>query len=303
MNKLLVIVGPTAVGKTEIAIEVAQLIDTDIISADSRQFYKELNIGVAKPTEDQLAKVKHHFINSISVTDEYNVGMFEKDSLDCLAEIYSSNNCAVMVGGSGLFIRAVCEGLDDLPDGNKEVRERLNNEFEKNGVEYLSGKLKEVDIEYYNEVDVFNHRRIIRALEVYELTGHKFSSFRNGNKTQRPFEVHKIGLDLDREVLYERINKRVDLMIENGLIEEARNLYPQKNLSSLQTIGYTELFDFFDGNISEDEAIDLIKQNSRKYAKRQMTWFRKDKDIEWFDPQNKEAIIKYVRSTFSNYSA
>ena len=296
MNKLLVFVGPTAVGKTEIAIEVAQLLVTDIISADSRQFYKELHIGVVKPNEDQLAKIKHHFINSISVTDDYNVGMFEKEALKCLSEIYSRNNCAVMVGGAGLFLKAVCDGLDHLPDGDEVVRERLNNEFEEYGVAYLSNKLKEVDVEYYNEVDILNHRRIIRALEVYELTGQKFSSFRNGNKIQRPFEVIKIGLELDREVLYGRINKRVDLMIENGLIEEARNLYPQKELSSLQTIGYTELFDFFDGNISEDEAIDLIKQNSRKYAKRQMTWFRKDEEIEWFQAHEKDKILKYAQS-------
>lgn len=296
MNYLIVVCGPTAVGKTELAIFIAKHFQTEIISADSRQFYNELNIGVAKPTDEQLKKVKHHFINSISVFDDYNVGKFEKDALRVLEEIFLKKNIAVLVGGSGLYIKAVCEGLDEYPDIDKEIREQVKSLYEEKGIVALQEELRKRDKKYFEQVDKENPHRLIRALEVCISTGKPFSSFQFLEKKKRNFIPIKIGLNIKREKLYEKVNQRVDDMFKDGLLEEAKNLFPNKTLNSLQTVGYQELFDCMDKRISMQEATDLIKQHTRNYAKRQITWFNKDKDIRWFQPDEREKILKYLRS-------
>jgi tRNA dimethylallyltransferase len=290
---LIIVAGPTASGKTALAIEMAQKLKTQIISADSRQFYREMAIGTAKPTPNELAQAKHHFIDSLSVTDSFSAGDFEDQGLIVLKKIFETHDTAIMVGGSGLFIKAICEGFDELPATPAGIRERLNREFEEKGIAHLQKKLKSADPVYYTQVDLNNPQRLIRALEVYEITGAPFSSYRMGHKDQRPFSVIKIGIDLPREVLYQRINKRVDDMVAHGLVEEVRSLLPYRHLNALNTVGYSELFDYFDGKADIETAISLIKQNTRRFAKRQMTWFRKDKDIRWIDPSTTDiaAII------------
>jgi tRNA dimethylallyltransferase len=281
IKTLIVIAGPTASGKTALAIELAKKLDTEIISADSRQFYREMSIGTAKPTPEELSQTKHHFINSHSINEGFSVGDFEYDGLALLESIFKNHDTAIMAGGSGLYIKAICEGFDDLPSASPEIRTRLNQEFEENGITYLQDKLKMADSEYYSKVDLSNPQRLIRALEVFEHTGIPFSSYRKGFATVRPFNCIKIGLDLPREVLYQRINQRVDNMVTNGLIEEAKSLLAYRHLNALNTVGYSELFDYFDGKTDLETAIALIKQNTRRFAKRQMTWFRKDEQIRW----------------------
>lgn len=280
---LIVITGPTAVGKTTIAIELAKQFKAEIISADSRQFYREMNIGTAKPTAEELIQAKHHFINSHSITENFSVGDFEKQGLALLDNIFHTHNTVILVGGSGLYIKAICEGFDDLPSVTSQIRDKLNLELSNKGIAYLQEKLKLVDPVYYAQVDLNNPQRLIRALEVAETTGKPFSSYRKATINQRPFQVIKIGLTLPREILYQRINQRVDDMVENGLVDEARSLLPYRHLNALNTVGYSELFDYFDGKNDLDTAIALIKQNTRRFAKRQLTWFRKDKDIKWMD--------------------
>jgi len=278
---LIVVAGPTASGKTALAIELAQKLKTEIISADSRQFYREMSIGTAKPTPDELSQAKHHFIDSLSITDSFSVGDFEHQGLTLLEDIFKTHDAAVLVGGSGLFIKAICEGFDELPTVSPETRGRLNLELEEKGIVYLQEKLKAADPVYYNQVDLNNPQRIIRALEVFESMGIPFSSYRKGSANPRPFRSVKIGIDLPREVLYQRINRRVDIMVEQGLVEEVQALLPYRHLNALNTVGYSELFDYFDGKTDLETAISLIKQNTRRFAKRQMTWFRKDKTIHW----------------------
>lgn len=296
-NKTLIaIVGPTAVGKTAMAIELAQYFDAEIISADSRQFYREMNIGTAKPTAFELSQAPHHFIDSHSIEEDYSAGDFERDALAMIDTLFQKKDVVIMVGGSGLFVRAVCEGLDNLPKALPETRERLNNRFDDEGIVPLQAYLKEVDPVYYDQVDILNVQRVIRALEVYETTGLPFSNFLQNTKAQRPFEIITIGLTMDRATLYERINMRVDLMIKDGLLDEVKSLTSFKHKPALMTVGYSELFDFLEAKISWEEAIDKVKQNSRRYAKRQLTWFKKDKSTVWFDPKDKKQIIDYIQS-------
>ena len=272
---LIVIAGPTASGKTAAAIELAKHYKTVIISADSRQFYREMSIGTAKPSDQELAAVNHYFINSLSITENYTVGDFEKQCLDLLEELFNSYNKVILTGGSGLFIKAITDGFDEFPDTDPDIRKRLNEEFDKRGISILQEKLKMADPEYYHQVDLNNPQRIIRALEIFDSTGNPFSSYRNSTINKRPFSIVKLGLHLPREILYNRINHRVDLMMEQGLVDEAKSLLSYRHLNALNTVGYSELFDYFDGKTDLGSAINMIKQNTRRFAKRQMTWFRK----------------------------
>ena len=296
MTKTLIsICGPTAVGKTAMAIEVAQWLQTEIISNDSRQFYTELKIGTAPPSETELQQVKHHFIHNRSLFEDYSVGDFEREALQKLSSLFQTHDAVVMVGGSGLYERAVTEGLDEFPEVSPEIRENLNQDFAEKGIEYLQNTLQQLDPEYFQQVDIHNYKRIIRALEICIGTGKPYSSFRKNNVEKRPFEVLKIGLKMDRAMLYDRINHRVDLMMEAGLLEEAQKWHPHKELNALQTVGYREFFDYFEGKISLDFAIEEVKKNSRRFAKRQMTWFRKDATIQWFPYNDLAGIQKYIK--------
>ncbi|RXF71314.1 tRNA (adenosine(37)-N6)-dimethylallyltransferase MiaA [Arcticibacter tournemirensis] len=293
-KKLIVIAGPTAIGKTELAIRVALHFKTEVLSADSRQFYREMSIGTAKPSLEELRAVKHHFIDSLSITENYSAGDFEDQGLNILADIFSKNDYAVLAGGSGLFIKAITEGFDELPKADAEVRNKLNQILAEQGIGVLQQQLKELDPEYYRQADIHNPQRIIRALEVSLSTGKPFSSLHLKKKRERPFSVVKIGLNADRDLLYQRINHRVDLMINAGLIDEVKRLLPYRHLNALNTVGYSEIFSYLDGEISLQEAIDAIKQNTRRFAKRQLTWFRKDPEIKWFKPDELEAILEYI---------
>lgn len=292
---LIVIAGPTASGKTALAIELAQRQKTEIISADSRQFFIEMDIGTAKPTAEQLKEVKHHFVNSLSVKEDYNAGTFEADTLKKLDEIFARHDAAILVGGSGLYIDAICNGFDRLPEHDENIRVELSGLFKTKGIEALREKLKHLDPEYYSTVDLNNTHRVMRAIEVCLLTGKKFSELRTRKKAKRNFSVVKIGLSIERKILYERINKRVDQMMLDGLLEEAKKLFPLRNHNALQTVGYSELFAHLEGKISLEEAVELIKRNSRRYAKRQLTWFNKDKEIYWFNPDNKKEIFEFTK--------
>jgi len=294
-NKYLIsISGPTAIGKTGLSVFLAKSIGTEIISCDSRQFFKEMKIGTAAPTAEEIKGVPHHFIGHLSISDDYSVGDFEKDAISKIDELFGKHDRLIMVGGSGLYEKAVTDGLDEFPEINKKYREQLNLEFSESGIEKLQNELKAADPEYYNTADIQNPVRVIRALEIFRATGQKFSSFRIGQKTERNFKLIKIGLELPREELYERINKRVELMMQTGLEKEAKQLYPYRNLNSLQTVGYRELFDYFDGKTNLETAVSEIKKNSRRYAKRQLTWYRKDDRIVWFRPDQKEEILRFV---------
>ena len=278
---LLVILGPTASGKTDLAIKAAKWLDTEIISADSRQFYRELNIGTAKPTPDQIASVKHHLIGQISIHDRYNISDFENDVLSLLEELFQKHDVVVMCGGSGLYIDAVCNGIDDQPEHDPAIRQQLDQEYRTFGIVYLQNELHRLDPDYYKQVDISNPHRLMRALEVCYMTGKPYSSFRTGLKKSRPFKIVKFGIDVPREELIKRINARTDSMISAGLIEEARENLANRHLNSLNTVGYKEIFDFLDGKCTLEEAVEKIKVNTRRYAKRQMTWFRKDGEIKW----------------------
>ncbi len=294
---LLVIAGPTASGKTAAAIRLAQHFSTVILSADSRQFYREMSVGTAKPDADELAAAQHYFINSHSINELFSVGEFEKQGLALLEELFKVHNVIILVGGSGLYIKALCEGFDDIPQADEDIREQLNAELAANGLLPLQEELKLADPAYYNEVDINNPQRVIRALEVFRTTGQPFSSYRKAVTNPRPFRCLKVALDMPREVLYNRINKRVDIMVEQGLLDEVRSLIPYRHLNALNTVGYSELFDYFDGKTDMNTALDLIKQNTRRFAKRQLTWFRKDKEIHWLEPEevtgaSVEALMK-----------
>ncbi len=301
-NPLLIcVVGPTAIGKTALAIEIARYFSTEIISADSRQFYKEMTLGTAVPSAKELAAVPHHFIQNRSIFEPYNVGDFEKDALTTLKKLFKKNTIVVMVGGSGLYVDAVVKGLDTFPKVSEMIRLQLNKEFEEGGLAPLQQELKNKDPAYFEKADIQNKHRIIRALEIIRGTGKPFSSFLNQGASKRNFNTLYIGLTAQRPLVYERINLRVDNMIEEGLLEEAKNLYEHKELNALQTVGYRELFQFFDGVFTEEEAISEIKKNTRRFAKRQGTWFRRNEAIEWFeyttDPIKIIEFIKHKNAT------
>ena len=281
MKKLIVIGGPTATGTPGLAVEIAYHYNTGIINADRRQFYKFMDVGTAKPTKEELAQAVHHFIDFLERDQEYYAGRCEIDALAKIAEIHEKNDYAVVVGGSGLYIRTLCEGMDDLPETNPEIRAKYNQLFKDEGLGFLQKQLIEKDPDYYEVVDTNNPHRIIRALEVIEQTGVTYSSLRKRVKPERPFEIIKIAIDIDREELYERINDRVDVMISSGLIDEVKSLLKYRHCNALQTVGYIDIYSYLDGTISLETAIELIKKNSRNYAKRQMTWFNKDEEFQW----------------------
>jgi len=283
-NTIIIIAGPTAVGKTAFAIQLAMLLDTAIISADSRQCYRELNIGVAKPSPAELQQVPHYFINSHSVKEEVNAVVFEQYALQKAAEIFHTKNVAIMVGGTGLYIKAFTQGLDDIPPVDDDIRNAIIHQFNTNGLEWLQQQVQENDPAFWQVTEQQNPQRLMRGLEVKLSTGKSIIAFRSGNKQQRPFNIVSIGLELPREVLYQRINQRVDRMMDAGLVAEVQQLQMFKSLNALQTVGYTEIFDYLDGNTSLDTAVEQIKRNTRHYAKRQLTWFKKDNSMTWYSP-------------------
>ena len=284
-KRLIVVAGATATGKTAESIRIAKLLSTEIVSSDSRQFYKEMNIGVARPSHEELQSVPHHLIAHISVKQKYNVAMYEQEALRQIEDIFRSKDDVVLAGGSGLYIKAVCEGIDDIPEADEDIRAELNELFATRGIEPLQQELKAKDPEYYSLVDKCNHIRLIRALEVCRATGKTFSSFRKQDKAHRKFEIVKIGIRRKRENLLERIYKRVDLMMEQGLLAEVESLLPLRDYPALNSVGYKELFEYLDGKTTLSQAVENIKINTRRYAKRQMTWFCKDKEIQWFDAE------------------
>lgn len=297
---LLVIVGPTAVGKTTLAINLAKYFNTEIVSADSRQFYKELNIGTAKPTKKELRSIKHHLINNISILKDYNISDFEKDAINSIDSIFKNNNLAILVGGSGLYIDTILYGLDDIPKVDLAVREKLNIEFKEKGLKFIQDKLKKLDFKYYKKIDLNNYRRIIRALEVCISTGQPFSSYLKLKGRKSRYNTLIIGLKKERKVIHQLINYRVDKMIENGLINEVKSLEKNKKLNALNSIGYKEVFNYLEGKCSLEKAIENIKTNSRRYAKRQLTWFNTNKNIIWHEGEfNTDKIIESVNRTIT----
>lgn len=299
-NYLLVIAGPTAVGKTELCIKLAKNFNTVIISSDSRQFYKETNKGTAKPTLQEMECVPHYFVDNKSIFDDYDVRKFEKDALELLEKFFINQKLVIMTGGSGMYIDAICQGLDEIPEVDPQIRSSLNAFYQEYGLEKLQQKLLELDPEYYQEVDLKNPHRLIRACEVSIGTGRPFSQYRIKKISPRPFYIIKVGLERDREELYQRIDHRMDLMIADGLFEEAEKLYAHRHLNALQTVGYSEIFGFMEGKYNREEAIRLLKRNSRRYAKRQLTWFRKDKTIKWFHPDQYDQVLNYIQSQISS---
>jgi tRNA dimethylallyltransferase len=293
-KNLIVVAGPTAVGKTAAAIELAKHYNTVVVSADSRQFFREMSIGTAKPNAAELAQVKHYFIDSHSINEPFSVGDFEKQGLALLDELFKIHDHVILAGGSGLYIKAICEGFDDLPTADPNTREKLNQELEEKGLTHLQEKLKAVDPVYYAEVDLNNPQRIIRALEVFESSGKPISFYRQSTVNKRPFNIIKLALNLPREILYQRINDRVNIMMQQGLLAEVTELMPYRDLNALNTVGYSEIFDYFDGKLTLQKAIEMIQQNTRRFAKRQLTWFRKDTSFIWFDAGNPDVIAQMI---------
>ena len=296
---LVVITGPTGIGKTEVSIKVARHFNTEIVSADSRQIFKELNIGTAVPSKEELAAVPHHFIQSHSVEESYNASRYETEALKLIDELFKKSDILLLVGGSMLYIDAICKGIDIMPDADQEIRASLKKQLEEEGLESLRLQLKKLDPDYYKKVDLRNPNRIIHALEISIQTGKPYSSFRSNTAKKRPFKIVKIALNCDRQVLHNRINLRVDKMMEAGLEKEARSVYHKKHMNSLNTVGYQELFAYFDGDISREKAIELIKRNSRRYARKQITWFRRDETVKWFEPNESDKIIEWLESQIS----
>lgn len=296
-KKLIAVVGPTAIGKTDLAVRLAKHFETEVVSADSRQFYKEMAIGTAKPSLEEQAGVPHHFVDFLSVEQEYSVGDYEKEAIQTLETLFLTHDVVVLVGGSGLFVKAVCEGLDVFPEIKDGVREEWKKKLEDKGLAYLQEYVRQIDPVFYQSGEIENPQRIIRAIEVYVSSGIPFSQFHTDKKKKRSFDVIPVGLTMEREELYDRINRRVDVMVEKGLIEEVKDLVEKKELSALKTVGYAELFAHFEGELNLSEALDKIKQNTRRYAKRQLTWFRKTPNIQWFSPTDWEAILSYVKSS------
>lgn len=295
-KKLISIVGPTAIGKTSLSIQIAQYLNTEIISCDSRQFYKEMKVGTASPSDEELDMVPHHFIQNLSIKQDYSVGDFEREAIEVINFLFQKHDQLVMVGGSGLYEKAINEGLDEFPDVDIETRNSLVSELNEMGIGFLVSELKKVDPEYYAIADHQNPMRVIRALEVFRSTGKPFSSFRKNASKSRDFSTIKIGLEAPREIIYNRINLRVDQMMQNGLLEEVKTLLPYRYANALQTVGYKELFSYLDGDISLDKAIEEIKKNSRRYAKRQLTWYRKDISVHWFPYNDKDAVIQFIKN-------
>lgn len=295
-NTLIVIVGPTGIGKSAISIKIAQHYNTEIISSDSRQIYKELSIGTAVPPAEDLQAVKHYFIQKIPLSQYYNASKFEMAVIEKLDQLFPLKNPLIMTGGSMLYIDAVCKGIDDLPTVDKKIRQQLVNDYDENGIESIRLQLKKLDPVYYKKVDLKNYKRILHALEICIMTGKPYSSFRSEKIKQRPFRIIKIGLNMEREKLYERINLRVHQMVKQGLEKEAREVFHLRELNSLNTVGYKEMFAYFEGEISKEEAIEQIQNNTRKYARKQLTWFRRDKEIKWFEPSQYDDILNFIGS-------
>lgn len=291
---LIVITGPTAVGKTIVAVKLAHCFHTEVISCDSRQIYKELSIGTAVPAIEELDGIRHHFIRNKSIHQYYNASMYEQEVIELLKHLFRENDAVIMAGGSGMYIDAVCRGIDDLPSVDNDLRKQLQEKYKTEGIESLRLMLRKLDPEYYRSVDLKNSRRILKALEVTLMTGESYSSLLTHRNKKRDFKIIKIGLDIPRDKLYSKINMRIDRMIELGLVEEARTYFKFKSLNALNTVGYRELFRYFEGTVTLNEAIDLIKRNTRKYARRQLTWLRRYSDMEWFDPDDINAIRDYI---------
>lgn len=293
-HNLIVLVGPTGVGKTELSLNIAEAYNSPIISADSRQLYSDLKIGTAAPTAEQMKRVKHYFVGTLQLTDYYSAAQYEMEVVKVLDSLFQEKNTILLTGGSMMYVDAVCKGIDDIPTIDNDTREMMMEKYEKQGLEQLCNELKLLDPEYYSIVDLKNPKRVIHALEICYMTGKTYTSFRTGNKKERPFNIIKIGLSREREELYERINKRVDIMIEEGLIDEVKSVYEHKNLNSLNTVGYKEIIKYLDGEWDLQFAIEKIKQNSRIYSRKQMTWFKRDEEIKWFHPDNVKEIMEYI---------
>ena len=293
-GKLIVITGPTAVGKTELCMELACWLNIPIINADSRQMFRELKIGTAAPTDKQLQQVRHYFVGNLSISDYYSASMYEQDVNKLLAELFTTSNYALLTGGSMMYIDAVCNGIDDIPTVDETTRQLMKQRLAEEGLEALVEELKQLDPEHYEVVDRHNPRRVVHALEICHMTGKTYTSFRKAEKKQHPFQIVKIGLNRDRSELYERINLRVDKMIQNGLVDEARNLTSYRHANALNTLGYKEIFNYFDGIWSLEEAIERIKGNTRRYARKQLTWFKRDATMRWFHPNDVELIKNYI---------
>lgn len=296
MKTLIVIVGPTGVGKTALCLDVAELFDTAIVNADSRQMFKEIPIGTAAPTKDEQKRVKHYFVGNLSIEDYYNASMFENDVISLLERLFQEKDIVIMSGGSMMYVDAVCNGIDDIPTVKEEIRYAVKEAYDKNGLNALCKELENLDPEYYSIVDKNNPKRVIHAVEICLSTGKTYTSFRTNIKKERPFKIVKIGLIRERETLYERIDRRVDKMMDDGLLNEVQNLYPYRKLNALNTVGYKELFDYMDGKCTLDEAVFKIKCNTHKYCRKQLTWFKRDKETKWFSPDNVEEIINYIRT-------
>lgn len=301
-NTLIVLIGPTGVGKTDLSINIAEKYNSPIISADSRQLYSELKIGTAAPSEEYLKRIKHYFVGTLKLTDYYSAAQYESDVMKLLDELFKTHDTILLTGGSMMYIDAICKGIDDIPTVDNETREMMMEKYENEGLEKLCAELKLLDPEYYSIVDLKNPKRVIHALEICYMTGKTYTSFRTGNKKQRPFNIIKIGLYRDRNELYERINKRVDIMINDGLIDEVKSVYQYKNLNSLNTVGYKEIIQYLDGNWTLEFAIDKIKQNSRIYSRKQMTWFKRDSEINWFHPDSENEIFRFIENRIKELS-
>jgi tRNA dimethylallyltransferase len=291
---LLVILGPTGVGKTNISLRLAEHFACPIVSSDSRQFYRELKIGTAAPTEDQLNRAKHYFIGSHSIFDEYNAGQYEQDAINLFRELFQQNKIVMLVGGSMMYIDAICNGMDDIPTVDADIRSFWQKQYADFGLEFIQNELRRLDPKHYQEVDLLNPKRIMHALEICSMTGRPYSELRTGQRKERPFNILKIGLNRPRAELYDRINARVDEMLADGLLEEATRFYEYQHLNTLNTVGYKELYEYMAGNWILDFAVSMIKQDSRRYAKRQLTWFNRDKEIHWFHPDEEERIMEFV---------
>ena len=297
---LIVIIGPTAVGKTRLAVRLARQWKTEIVSADSRQVFRELEIGTTKPSPEELAEVPHHFVGVKSIEEEYNAGQYGRDALAVIHQLFEKHDAVILCGGSGLYVKAVCEGLDDMPAVPSGLREKIMAEYNEKGLAWLQKQVEESDPDYFVTIDQRNPHRLVRALELHYATGKPVNELRQKKKQKHPFAIVKIGLELERDELYARIDRRMDKMIEAGLFEEAERLYPMKDLNALQTVGYQEIFGFLDGAYDRAEAIRLLKRNSRQYAKRQLTWFKKDKEVRWFGPDQLEEIMTFALTTLPN---
>lgn len=296
MKTLFVLIGPTGVGKTELSLSIAEMLGCDIVSADSRQMYADLKIGTAAPTSKELARVRHHFVGQLALTDYYSAARYEEEAMECLSKLFSQNDYALLTGGSMMYVDAVCKGIDDIPTVDAETRSFMMERYEKEGLETLCAELRLLDPEYYRTVDLKNPKRVIHALEICNMTGRTYTSYRTQSYKERPFRIIKIGLRREREELYERINRRVEVMMEQGLLEEVKSVLPYRHLNSLNTVGYKELFMYLDGEWTLDFAIEKIKQNSRIYSRKQMTWFKRDTEIHWFHPDETERIIHFVET-------